>query len=41
MWHAQGWSDGDRVLVGRPNEGYHLEDLGIDGKITLKFILKE
>jgi hypothetical protein len=41
MWHARGRSDGDRVLVGKPNKGYHLEDLGIDAKITLKFILKE
>jgi hypothetical protein len=27
--------------VGKPKERYHLEDLGIDGKITLKFVLKQ
>jgi hypothetical protein len=25
-----------RVLVGKPNERDHLNDLGIDGRITLK-----
>jgi hypothetical protein len=37
MWHARGRSDADRGLVGKPKERYHLEGLGIDGKITLKF----
>jgi hypothetical protein len=32
-----------RVLVGRPDEKirYHLEDLGVDGRIMLKLILKK
>jgi len=30
-----GRSDVDRVLVGKCRERYHLEDLGIDGKIIL------
>jgi len=34
----EGKGDVDRVLVGKPSERYHLEDLGIDGKITLRFI---
>jgi len=33
-----GRSDAEGVLVGKPKEIYHLQDLGIDGKITLKFI---
>jgi hypothetical protein len=33
-----GRSDAYRVLVGKPKERYHLEDLDIDGKIALKFI---
>jgi hypothetical protein len=27
-----------RVLVGSPEEKHHLEDLNVDGKITLKWI---
>jgi hypothetical protein len=26
------------ILVGKPEEKYHLEDIGIDGKITLEWI---
>jgi hypothetical protein len=29
-----------RVLVGKPKEGDHLEDSGVDERIILKFILE-
>ena len=29
-----------RVLVGDPSEGYNLEDLGLDGRIILKWNFK-
>jgi len=28
-----------RILVGKPEERDHLEDLGVDGRITLEWIL--
>jgi hypothetical protein len=30
-----------RVLVGKPDVKSHLKDLGVDGKIILKLILKK
>jgi len=30
-----------RVLVGKPEESDYLEELGVDGKIIRKFILKK
>jgi hypothetical protein len=39
MWHA--WRRGaSKVLVGKPEEKSHLEDLDIDGSIILKWISK-
>jgi len=29
-----------RVLVGKPERKNHMEDLGVDGRIRLKWILK-
>jgi hypothetical protein len=29
-----------RVLVGKPEERYHLEDPGIDGRIILRWIFR-
>jgi hypothetical protein len=37
MWESR---DVDRVFVGKPAGKYHLEDLGVDGKIILKSIFK-
>ena len=31
----------DRVLAGRPDERYNLEDLSIDGRTILKWIFKK
>jgi len=36
-----GRSGAYRVLVGRPEEKHHLEDLSIDGKIILKWIFNQ
>jgi hypothetical protein len=29
-----------RVLVGDPREEYHLDDLGLDGRIILRYIFR-
>jgi len=44
MWHI--WEMGDRrgvyrILERRPEEKGHLKDIGIDGRIILKWIFKE
>jgi hypothetical protein len=31
----------NRVLVGKPEGRYHLEDLGVGGNIILKLVLKK
>jgi hypothetical protein len=38
IWEKRG---AYRILVGRPEEGDHLGDPGVDGKIILKWILKK
>ena len=30
-----------RVLIGKPEGNYHFGDLGIDGRVILKWILKK
>jgi hypothetical protein len=40
MWAIWGRRDPDRVLLKNLNEGYHIRDLGIDGRVILKWILK-
>jgi hypothetical protein len=30
-----------RILVGKPEEKFHLEDLRLDGRIILKWIFKK
>jgi hypothetical protein len=42
MWHVWGRRDMHiGGLVGKPEEKSPLEDLGVDGKIVLKWILKK
>jgi hypothetical protein len=39
MWHV--WGRGAyRALAGKPEEGDHLEDAGVDGRIILKWIFE-
>jgi hypothetical protein len=35
------WTDVYRVLVGKPEEKNHLEHLGVDGKIILRWIFRK
>jgi hypothetical protein len=35
------WRDAYRVLVGKPEGFYHLEEPGIDGTILLKWIVEK
>jgi len=41
MWHVWGWRGAYRILVGRPEGKNHFEDLGVDGRIILKWISKK
>ena len=40
MWYIWETELHNRVLLGRLRERHHLENLGVDGGIILKFILK-
>jgi hypothetical protein len=41
MWNAGEWSGAYRDLVGERKAKKQLEDLGVDGRIILKAILKK
>jgi hypothetical protein len=42
MWHVWGeWRGAYRVLVGRPREGDHLENLGVNEMTILKRTFKK
>jgi len=41
MWHCMGKKDVSNVLVGKPEERRHLEDLSIHWSIVLKWIIKK
>jgi hypothetical protein len=41
MWHVWETEQCIQDLVGRPEEKNHLKDLGLDGRIILRWIFKK